>query len=332
MNTFKCFRWLIAVSIFYSCQTLWSAPSCRDLFLPFKQIQLAQSRVVQQCSGTCYFEATLAHVENALSLKYGKNLAISRVHLFAELIKVKMASQRFSKWKNQVIQSRKTKTEVELLDLVSAGTQEQIIQLIETKGIVVFDRVFKNLSHVALENRMLEKMDMGVSVHLNTFMKGHLSQKELYRRVMEDLNAVQKIELLRLEKKTSSVHNIKDQKFHTMYESETSYEVNFQSVQKRIVELIKQNQSIFLAYKTHENDALFNSRLSRWENSSVKNEFEGHGVLIVGYKLNREGGIDYLKIRDSQGELKGHRGYFQMPFSFFKERLMFISSIRAAAF
>lgn len=331
MNVVKRFRLILAGYILFSCQTLWSAQSCKDLFLPFKQIQLAKYRAVQQCRGTCYFEATLAQVENTLSLKYGQDVAISRVHLFAELIKERMASKKFLEWENQVIRSKKSKVSIKLLDLVSSGTQEQMISLIEKRGLVIFDRVSRDLSQVALENKMLERIDEGVSMHLHSFMQGHLSKRELHRRIMEDLNTIKEIEMLRLKKKTS-VREIKDQVFHTRYETEISSDIDFRSLQKRIIELIGKNKGIFLAYKVHENDSVSDARLVSWKKNMVDKNTEGHGVLVVGYKLNSNGGIESLKIRDSQGESHGHRGYFQMPMAYLKERLMFMSSIRVGAF
>ncbi len=325
------FKRFLTVYLLISCQSLW-ANNCKDLFrLSENNIQIARYRAVQQCRGTCYFEASVAHMENALSRKYGNDIVISRVLLFAELIKSRMKSD-FLEWENSIKKSLEDGLVLDVgerPDIITYGRAEEVLKIMKEEGVFLFDQSLKRGAYIAAENLRLTKMEEFLSKKMTSLNWGEITGKELHQSLMKYLNEIKRDEIIKIQKLARSYEDIFPMDFFKPKNFQLVFEPNqVGQLETRIIDLVDKNKGMFLSYNTTNNDVISSS--GRMKVFSIKpiTSVVGHAVLVVGYKLKEDGQIEYLRIRNSYGEVHGDLGYFNMSFSYFKERIMSIHSMK----
>lgn len=119
---------------------------CLDFVKPPGQkirINTAHYDLVRQCFGACYFEGAVAQLENLISLREGRSLAIDRSSLFYQL-----ALSRLEKWAEFLGPSGTNSFEPWMLRrgtqdfsafLVGGGKPTEVIEIAKEQGLVVFD-------------------------------------------------------------------------------------------------------------------------------------------------------------------------------------------------
>lgn len=300
----------ILLCLFTATPALSGAPTCQSVFKNRDKL-ISQTKqnwdVVQQCYGTCYFEATVAHLESILSRHYNEPVSLSRVHLFAQLIKERLYRD---------ILSPQQRT-----DFISLGLVEDVMNIVKQQGILLLrkgrnSKAFNNhesLKQFELYSRIQELYKQSKS--------GEIRPEKLFHeldRLTQDASAlIRKLKRIPGEMSKEVRLKIKDFHIHTLSDPQLAL--------SQIRSTVDDNHSMVLYFNFRALDQInsqgFYKQSQLSLNANITTPHSGlHAVLVTGYRSNAKNEITHIILRNSWGTESGKNGYIYMPTHFLTPR------------
>lgn len=322
-------KWTIFASLILLVSLLSSnssANQCRQIFRKtssFIHINTGEWAIARQCHGTCYFEATVAHIEATLSRHYKTPVFISRAHLFSHLTTKRLLDKLGEVNIKDIVDPQSPK------EFISSGTIPEVMEIIKKHGVLLLGYRNKSAQFMEVENDILDFHYNQIKILLDLYELGDMTKRELTQRAIEireqTIESVRTNSILpsELPKAPENLLNISEFKVHTIKDTF--------DLDSKIREAIDSNHSLSLVFRIGHFDIISPNGFYKVPllAPNMKPTFEAgnHAVLIVGYSLNRVGEISHITLRNSWGDKSGDQGYIHIPYDIFLKRFQYIEFI-----
>lgn len=303
-----------------ACEWALKTSSNEVRFLTHQKSRVPVTNIVTQCAGTCYLEASLAQAESGLSHYLGRQVGLSRGHLFASLLK-KRAMAFLSQGS---LAQFSWHLQDGLIDVVSVGTHSEILSIFAQSGTLMVSP--KTTGEIESETRLMEKLHVEVGrklydYHQRGLLNGEASEN-LYSQAKKEIENLINPVLELQEQQGRLVHLQMDEAFAVA-------EHNYEAVEKMVLSELHKGRSVLVDY-LHLKDHLQmiegqsatltlerpdeQLRLSHGSPNGGK-----HVALIIDYVLNDEGQVESYVVRNSWGQHQTRDGHFLMDVNYFKK-------------
>ena len=272
----------------------------------------------------------MAHLESNLSQQLGREIAVSRAHIFLELFKRRFvenlesldADRFFHKF---TLQFRPDK----LPNLVDGGSSSDVFRQLHSNNIFVFDAPLRKNEFVKEENRRLVEIEESFLELYKSYVRGDIRSEEFRTRFSDFISEQTKANESWLAENTGS-------SFQTLRNADGQWEIQREvlldtSSSSRAQEQIKQKlasgQSLLMIMYVKRSDQFAADGQLLTSKRDIQDFFAhllgrsgNHAVLITGARLNSRGDIEALRIRNSWGQESADGGYFWLTWKEFNTR------------
>lgn len=290
---------------------------------------------VRQCEGSCYFEAVVSPLEAKLSTHFGRSVTVSRPHLFANLLMMRLAVLSVGGKGLFAFQESKHG----ITDIVSNGNVLLMSSLINNTGLRIMGP--KSQAYLHKENAVMKDL-YNTSGQL-VYDLLHARPQKRFKTKAEaaaDTSATLKASIISFMPKLKKIletselsvpdavtnFKIKPKNF------DLEFEVGDQlssALETRIIETLSKGEELTLVYfhinsyvkKRHGRDGFLTLSDNPIEKSEAEKNKKGgsHAVAVVDVIKNMSGRIEYIVIRNSWGgQGRSDRGYHYISIKYLK--------------
>lgn len=138
--------------------------------------QIDLKRSITQCGGTCYFEATVSHLELSFGQLLGSDVYIDRVDLFKNLISHKRNSF-VNKTLNQKVEKALLFPHKQKIHYLDGGNFKEILEVITEYGVKLLSE--KKAKDLYIENKIIYDLYQEISQFYFNFRKLVANQQKV---------------------------------------------------------------------------------------------------------------------------------------------------------